>query len=109
MKECDILIDQCKSYDYGMSALLGLENGLVVLSGSEPAGTEFLKIEQNAVINIKPNAELIYCELKKLTLLSVNELFAIRERGFIQARTYHYYKNVSNCFIKEYVSILSYS
>ena len=109
LKECDILIDQCKSYDYGMSALLGLENGLVVLSGSEPAGTEFLKIEQNAVINIKPNAELIYCELKKLTLLSVNELFAIRERGFIQARTYHYYKNVSNCFIKEYVSILSYS
>lgn len=35
LDSCDILIDQCKSFEYGMNALIGLAKGKVVLSGAE--------------------------------------------------------------------------
>lgn len=66
MKRANIVIDQCKSYSYGMNALYALAQGKVVLSGAEPEGLTELQVEKTPIVNITPDSDMIYRELVKL-------------------------------------------
>lgn len=66
LKESDILIDQCKSYDYAMNAIFAMEKGTIVLSGAEKDALNYLGIKKCPVINIKPNTKDIYAKIEQV-------------------------------------------
>jgi hypothetical protein len=68
IEDAHILIDQCKTYDYGMNAILGMEHGLIVLSGSEIEASSYISSLKSPIININPNSDMIYNEIEKIIL-----------------------------------------
>lgn len=62
----NIVIDQCKSYGYGMNALYCMAKGKVVLSGCEPEIIKELDLDCCPVINIKPSVNDIIKKIEKL-------------------------------------------
>lgn len=68
VQSCNVLIDQCNSYAYGINALIGLALGKVVLSGAEFEELKALKVNQSPVINIRPDITQIYQQVKKVIL-----------------------------------------
>jgi hypothetical protein len=59
LSQTDVLIDQCKSYSYGMNAIHAMEKGVIVLSGSEQIAMEYLGVLRCPVINITPDVKQI--------------------------------------------------
>jgi len=98
LSECDVLIDQCKSYDYGMNAIIGMEHGMIVFSGSEEITSEFLGFTYNPIINIKPNANDIANNLIQLLCHNREELLRIKNMFQEHASNYHELRRVTNMF-----------
>lgn len=65
LESSDIIVDQCRSYSYGMNALFGLALGKVVLSGNEPECEKEFG-HSVPIINILPNEDDIYNKIKKI-------------------------------------------
>jgi hypothetical protein len=57
LRKADIVIDQVRSYSYGMNALFALAMGKVVISGAEPVALEAAGLTGSPVLNVKPNAD----------------------------------------------------
>lgn len=55
LRQTHVLIDQALSHSWGMSALVALAMGKVVLSGAEPEGLQALGLAETPVINIPPD------------------------------------------------------
>lgn len=66
LEGCDVFVDQCNSYSYGMAAIEALALGKVVFSGAESDALRYMGINSCPVINIKPSTEDIYLKLKSL-------------------------------------------
>jgi hypothetical protein len=60
VKACDILVDQCRTYSYGVNALYGLAFGKIVLTGWNWGATPFYSGLIPPVIPIRPSVESIY-------------------------------------------------
>lgn len=70
----DILIDQCKSYFYGMNAIFAMEKGVIVLSGAEKEALDHVDIEDIPVVNITPNIDDIFTKLEEIINLKASEI-----------------------------------
>lgn len=98
LKKCHILVDQCKSYSYGMNAIEAMAMGKVVLSGlEEECKTEF-NLSECPIVNIIPNEQDIYEKLKML-ILNKSRLVNIMESGRIFVEKYHSDIVIANKFI----------
>lgn len=84
----DIIVDQCYSYSYGMSAAYGLAKGKVVLSGLEEIVKEEAHYAECPIININPNVEMIVNEIE-LLLTNRNKLKIIGEKSREFAEKFH--------------------
>ena len=93
----DIVIDQCKSYDYGMNAIFALENGKVVLSGAEQIALDYNGLENCPIINIKPDAKSIYKEIENI--ITGDKLNEQKEKGLHFVNKYHDPKKIGKMFI----------
>ena len=58
------MIDQCRSYGYGINADIALAEGKVVLSGATEEALSALKVKNCPVFNIEPDNDQIYATLK---------------------------------------------
>jgi len=105
LKYSDILIDQCKSYDYGMNAINAMENGLIVLSGFEKEAINYLKIKNNPIINIIPDSTQIYSKIKELINLSSFEIQSAKVDSYRYVKKHHDLKVISTKFIDHYLKI----
>ncbi|MHD0319364.1 glycosyltransferase [Fusobacterium sp. THCT1E2] len=80
LEKSNIILDQCKSYSYGMNAIYAMAMGKVVLSGNEIENIKELKREDIPVINIRP--EVIDIEKKIEYLIeNPNLIFDIGEKS----------------------------
>lgn len=102
LDRADILIDQCKSYDYGMNAILAMERKIIVLSGSEIEANIYNDFKSNPVINIVPNPSQIFQEIEKLILMSDTELNSLKLDMFNHVNEYHNNNKITNKFIEIY-------
>ena len=93
----DILVDQCKSYSYGMNALIAMSMGLVVLSGSEPEAMSYLGVEECPVINITPDTMQIYSALAKL-IDDKQSVYDISKRSVSYVVKYHDAEKIALAF-----------
>ncbi|MET3730532.1 hypothetical protein [Moheibacter stercoris] len=87
--DVDIIVDQCYSYSYGMSAAYGLSKGKVVLSGLEDiVKNDNIHYQECPIINITPSEEIIVDKIERF-LEDENYLndISIRSRSF--AEKYH--------------------
>lgn len=98
----DVLIDQCKSYDYGMNAILALERKIIVLSGSESESSIFNEFKTNPVINIIPNSYQIYEELEKIVLMNDSDRQSLKLKMYDHVIKYHLNNKITKQFIDVY-------
>jgi hypothetical protein len=103
IQKYDILVDQCNSYDYGMGALLGLQCGLVVLSGSENESLEYLKIENCPVINILPDTDFIFNKIEEL-ILNPELISQIKINSIKYSNEFHNDDKIYELWIKNIMS-----
>lgn len=67
MNSSDVILDQLYSYTPAMNALVAMAKGLVVVGGGEEENYEILgEKELRPIINVLPNEESVYNELKNL-------------------------------------------
>lgn len=66
LEEADIVIDQCKSYSYGMNAIFAMEKSKIVFSGIEPESFSYFKLKSSPIINIRPDVSNIINEIIQL-------------------------------------------
>jgi len=100
LDQTDILIDQCKSYDYGMNAIFALERGKIVMSGSEEIAIKYLNLTSSPVINIKPDFQQIIIELQKL--VNLNSFMDLKKNSYDHAFNVHNLSIISHNFSKLY-------
>lgn len=103
LKSSDILIDQCKSYDYGMNAIIGMENGIIVLSGAEPKAISYLEANRCPVININPNSIQIYDTIESLLSKNTDNLNKLKRESLKYVTKYHSLDKISNSFLEIYL------
>lgn len=101
LKSCNIYLDQCKSYSYGMAALTAMALGKVIMSGKEPEVVNRIGREDCPVINIIPNKDQIVEELEKLVLNpQLINLLGKQGREFVE--DYHDCEKVALQYLKEW-------
>ncbi len=105
LKQCDVLVDQCKSYGYGMNAIFALEQGKIVLSGAEKEALDCAGVQNCPVINITPNVDQIYQELEKVLLFPREGIMALKKRGVDYAKEYHDPIKIGAQFFQAYTLI----
>jgi hypothetical protein len=101
ISKTNVVIDQCRSYSYGMNAVYSMAKGKIVMSGSEPEALKELGLTQCPVINITPNVNQIIGEFEKILM----EKKQIEEKGnesraFIENT--HDYIKVSKQYIENW-------
>lgn len=93
LADCDIFIDQCNSYSYGMAAVEALALGKIVLSGAEAAVLQYSGALDCPIINIKPDSEDILIKLRSL-LSSPNRMELLSQQSRDFAMRFHSLENV---------------
>ncbi len=94
----NIIIDQCKSYGYGLNALYSMAKGKIVMSGAESETLNDIDIKKCPVINIRPEVNDI---VNKLEILIENKKnisqIGYESREFVE--TYHDYIKIAQKYI----------
>ena len=63
LKKSNVVIDQCKSYGYGINACISMAEGKIVLSGRHQEHLDSMGVDKCPIIEIKPDVEQIYSQL----------------------------------------------
>lgn len=101
MSRANIVIDQCKSYSYGMAAAQAMARGKIVLSGLEPETLPSIKTPGCPVYNIIPDTEQIIGTLEEI-LSGKNEIEEIGYQGRLFVEKEHDYIKVAKMYIEEW-------
>ncbi|QTX31901.1 glycosyltransferase [Aminithiophilus ramosus] len=101
VRDCDFLIDQCKSYSYGMNALLGLAMGKIVFSGAENSIKEQLK--NCPIVNINPDHLDIYNKIMNL-IENSDEIICKKKQALLFVQENHDYINIAKKYLNIWTS-----
>ena len=103
IKRANVIIDQCKSYWYGMNALISLSLGKVVLSGARDESLNALEMKRSEcpIIPIEPNADDIFEKLESIVLGDV-DIVSLGKKGREYVEKYHDYVSIA----KQYLEII---
>lgn len=101
MERTNVVIDQCKSFGYGMNACIALAKGKVVLSGAEQLVLSEGGITDCPVINIRPDVDDIVNKM----IWIIETRYKLEELGFF-SRQYiekeHDYIKIAEQYINEW-------
>ena len=85
----DVLLDQTRSYFYGMNAILALEHGLIVMSGAESVAVDYFSLDFCPVVNIRPNPEHVFEQLEKVINMSETTFSKLKRESYLYASMAH--------------------
>ncbi len=96
--EANVIIDQCFSYGYGMSAVQSMARGRIVMSGAEPETLKALSLESCPIVNILPSVEDIVAKMEQI-IEQRNQIpqWGIESRRHIER--YHNYVDIAKEFL----------
>ncbi len=101
LKETDILLDQCLTYDYGMNCILAGGLGCIVMTGNrEVARIEISKYD-SPIINITPDSKFIFNEIEKL-IFNKDEIHLIQNKTIDYIKLIHSPYEIAKSFDSEY-------
>lgn len=107
MNDSDVLIDQLYSYTPAMNALLAMSKGLVVVGGGEPENYEILdEAELRPIVNVLPNYDSCYNELKEL-VLHKERIPELKRQSVEYVRRHHDYMKVACQYEALYKELLA--
>lgn len=66
MDKTNVVIDQCKSYGYGINACVAMAKGKVVMSGARKETLDAFGVKETPIFHIEPDVDKIYCQLEKI-------------------------------------------
>lgn len=99
MSHSNIIIDQCKSYGYGMNAIYSMAKGKIVMSGAEPETIKELAVENCPIINIRPDVNDIVNKLEMLIKDKQNiEQLGYESRKYVEK--HHDYIKVAQKYVE---------
>ena len=105
LKNADIVIDQCKSYDYGMNTIFALEKNCIVLSGAEQVAMDYLGFQDCPVINILPDVDDIFTKLDGILNLNILSIDNLKMQSFNFVQNNHSVSKSALKFSKIYKSL----
>lgn len=106
MNDSDVLIDQLYSYTPAMNALVAMSKGIVVVGGGEPENYEILdEAELRPIINVLPNYESCYKELKEL-VLHKDRIPELKRQSVEYVRKHHDHLKVARQYEALYKGLL---
>ena len=98
LNRTNVVIDQCKSFGYGLNACISMAKGKIVLSGAENAVTKYFNGDKCPVFNIRPDVKNIYNQMVRIIeLKSEIPILATESRKFIEK--YHNYINIAKQYV----------
>ncbi len=101
LAKADVVLDQCKSYGYGMNALYAMSLGKIVMSGAEPECIANMPVDEVPVINITPDATQIYNRLVDI-IENKAQINSLKRSSFEYVAKYHNPVLVAQAYIKEF-------
>lgn len=106
MNDSDVLIDQLYSYTPAMNALVAMSKGIVVVGGGEPENYEILdEAELRPIINVQPNYDSCYNELKEL-VLHKDRIPELKRQSVEYVRKHHDHLKVARQYEALYKELL---
>lgn len=99
IKRVDIIIDQCKSYTWGMNAVLSMAEGKIVFSGAEKETLNAFGLEKSPIINIRPSVQDIEDKLENL-ILNPNKIKELSKEGINFVKEFHDCKKIAEKYIE---------
>ncbi|MCP3761380.1 hypothetical protein NLX67_03115 [Domibacillus sp. A3M-37] len=100
----NVVIDQCRSYSYGMNAVYSMAMGKVVMSGCEHECLEELDFIESEIINIQPNVNQILNQIEKL-IEQKDEILEIGKNNRKFAESHHSHKEIAKKFLESWQPI----
>lgn len=82
-----------------------MEYGNIVFSGAEEGAKNYLGVPISPVINILPNSDQIYSEVKKL-LLNIDIIDSMKINSIKYVFNVHNYNRVGSSFVDVYAKLL---
>lgn len=99
INRANIIVDQCKSYGWGVNAIYSLAQGKIVLSGAESESLEEFGLKTSPIINIRPDVDNIVENLERLIQCKKDfEKKGYESRKYVE--TYHDYRKIAQEYIE---------
>lgn len=95
-----VIVDQCKTFGYGMNALYGLALGRIVMSGNEPEFSQCMNLPTPPVLNITLDKLQIQSITRSLLEMNSTELQEKADEMRQYAVDYHDAKVVAKRYLK---------
>jgi glycosyltransferase involved in cell wall biosynthesis len=103
----DVLLDQLYGYTPAMNALLAMAKGIVVVGGGEPEAYDLLgEPTLRPVVNVVPDEEQVYQQLKNLAL-HPEEVQRLSQESIAYVQKYHDHLQVARQYLAAWQSPLS--
>lgn len=100
----DALLDQLYSYTPSMNALLAMSKGIINIGGGEPENYQILGEDTlRPIINVEPNYESVYAQLRDL-VLNPERIPQLKRESVEYIARYHDYLKVAEKYIWFYQS-----
>lgn len=99
IEKADIIMDQCKSYAWGMNAILSMAEGKVVFSGAEKETLNAFGLEKCPIINIRPSVQDIEDKLEEL-ILNPNKIKELSKEGINFVKEFHDCKKIAEKYLE---------
>lgn len=102
MDGSDVILDQLYSYTPSMNALLAMSKGIIVVGGGEPENYDILGENQlRPIINVQPNEQSVYDELKQL-ILHPERISDLKRESVEYIKRHHDYIKVARQYLDFY-------
>ncbi len=101
LSKVNIVLDQCKSYGYGMNAAISLAKGKVVMSGAESEFIEAGSLYDCPIYNITPNVNQIVEQMERI-IADKRQIHEIGQKGREYVMKHHDYVKIAQEYVKEW-------
>ena len=101
ISKTNVVIDQCRSYGYGMNAIYSMAKGKIVMSGSEPEVLKEVEVTDCPVINITPNINQIINEFERI-LENKKQIEELSHESRTYVEETHDYIKIANKYIESW-------
>lgn len=106
ISESDAILDQLYSYTPAMNSLLAMSKGIINIGGGEPENYDILgEQELRPIVNVEPNYESCYHEIKQL-VLHPERIPELKRQSIEYVRKHHDYVKVARQYLSTYNKLL---
>ena len=107
MSKTNVVVDQCKSYWYGMNAIIAMAQGKVVLSGARKESLAAIGLTNKdcPIVPIGPNVEEIYKQLE-MVVKNKNSIATMGKNSRAYVERYHDNLKIAQKYVDEIEKIL---